>query len=96
MRNPYAKHYYEFDELCIVRNMLELQSAMNFMVQFNIDCGAQEFDRGAPGCRFIVVPKGNLKDEDLMEARVALSGLLFGLRLGMSTEYQEKLRNKPL
>jgi hypothetical protein len=80
MRNPYSKHYDETDELCIVKTKFELQKIMNFMMVFNIN--AESFEYGVSKDIYrILVPKGNLSKVELKEARDAISGILWTLRL---------------
>jgi len=94
MRNPYNKYYYDFDELCVVRNRLELQVVINFMIAWDIDCQAFDFDRGLLGCKSVMIAKGDLNQVDLKEARDGLSGVLYALRIGMTSEAQESLRKR--
>lgn len=96
MRNPYNKYYYDFDEICVVKNQLELQLVMNFMIGFDIDCDAIDFARGIPGQRFIVVPKGNLTKADLKEARDSTSGIIWALNVGLTEETKAALKEKKL
>jgi hypothetical protein len=80
MRNPYSQNFDETDELCIVRTKMELQKVMNFMMTFNID--ACPFEYGiAKGVYKILVQKGTLTRAELKEARDAISGVLWTLRL---------------
>lgn len=81
MRNPYNKYYYEFDELCIVRNGYELQKVMNFLIVWDINANAFHFDTGSEMQRSIMVPKGDLTKNELKEARDATSGILWALRM---------------
>ncbi len=96
MRNPYSKYYDEMDEICIVKDPLELQLVMNFLVTFDINCEAFHFYRGITDHRAIVVPKGNLNKVDLKEARDATSGILWTLRLPLTEEYKRALKKKSL
>ena len=80
MRNPYNKHYYETDELCIVKTKFEMQKVMNFMIIFDID--ATPFEHSiSKGHYRILVPKNQLSKTELKEARDSISGILWTVRL---------------